>query len=58
MLFTYNAVFRRDRNPTARRIAQVEYLNECLKKYGIVPERIIYHRDKHCEQGKSSEFLR
>ncbi len=42
MLFTYNAAFRRDRKPTKRRISQVEYLNECLKKYGIAPERIVY----------------
>ena len=42
MLFTYNAAFRCDRNLTERRVAQVKHLNECLKKYGITPERIVY----------------
>jgi len=42
MLFTYNAAFRCDRNPTELRVAQVKHLNECLKKYDITPDRIVY----------------
>lgn len=42
MLFTYNAAFRRDRNPTQRRNAQVKHLDESLKQYGVTPERVVY----------------
>jgi hypothetical protein len=62
MLFTYNAAFRCDRNPTKRRAAQVEHLNECLKKYDIVPERIVYVGKEKNETRKyvteSPELLR
>ena len=42
MLFTYNAAFRCDRRPTARRAAQVKCLDECLRKYAVAPERVRY----------------
>jgi len=42
MLFTYNQEFRRDRNRTARRDAQVEHLDECLERYQIDPTRVVY----------------
>ncbi len=42
MLFTYNSAFREDRNPTKKRSAQVTHLHECMDKYGIVKERIVY----------------
>lgn len=42
ILFTYNSAFRRDRNPTPRRASIVNHLLECMDKYGISAERIIY----------------
>ncbi len=42
MLFTYNAAFRHDRNPTTRRAAQVKHLDEALRKYHIAPNRVVY----------------
>ena len=42
ILFTYNAAFRRDRRPTARRDAQLEYLDQLLKEHGIDANRIVY----------------
>lgn len=42
ILYTYNPVFRRDRNPTERREAQIEHLNECFRRYGITAERVVY----------------
>ncbi len=42
ILFTYNQNFRWDRNPTARRDAQVEHLRERLEAYGIDKHRVIY----------------
>jgi hypothetical protein len=42
MLFTYNSVFRRDRNPTARREGQKSNLGDCLWRYGIDPDRVVY----------------
>lgn len=42
MLFTFNPAFRRDRNPTARRSAQIEHLDQCLNNYEIDNDRIVY----------------
>lgn len=42
ILFTYNSAFRTDRNMTKRRKDQVDHLRECMDKYGISAERIIY----------------
>lgn len=42
MLFTYNPEFRRDRNPTARRIALVQHFEDCLKENSIDRKRIVY----------------
>ena len=42
MLFTYNPEFRRDRNPTARRIALVQHVEDCLKENSIDIQRIVY----------------
>jgi len=62
MLFTYNAAFRRDRNPTTRRVAQDKQFDECLKKYDLSPERICYVGEKRKETRtyvtESSDLLR
>lgn len=42
MLFTYNQEFRTDRKSTARRAAQVDHLKECLKRYGVSLDRVVY----------------
>ena len=42
MLFTYDQKFRRDRSPTEKRKAEVAYLDECLTRYEIEADRIVY----------------
>jgi hypothetical protein len=42
VLFTYDPAFRTDRPPTKRRDAQLVHLRECMEKYGITAERIVY----------------
>ncbi len=42
MLFTYNSAFRRDRPQTLKRTKKVQHLLECLDKYGISEDRIVY----------------
>ena len=41
-LFTFNPAYRTDRKMTKRRSEQIEHLNECLDKYGISEDRVIY----------------
>lgn len=42
MLFTFNQKFRLDRPPTATRQAQVKHLRNCMSRYHIKKERIVY----------------
>lgn len=42
IVFTYNSLFREDRNMTAKRKRDVTYLHELMDKYHISKERIIY----------------
>lgn len=41
-LFTFNPAFRTDRKKTKKRSEQIEHLNECLDKYGISEDRVVY----------------
>jgi hypothetical protein len=42
ILFTFDSDFRQDRNPTQRRAAISDHLRECMEKYNITEDRIIY----------------
>jgi transposase len=54
-LFTYNPAFRTDRKKTKRRSDQIEHLNECLDKYGISEDRVVYiGKDK----GETTKYTR
>ena len=54
MLFTYNPNFRRDRRPTAQRIALVQHFDACLKESGIDAKRIVYVGQ---EKGESRYYV-
>ena len=54
MLFTYNQKFRRDRNPTEKRNAEVVHLDECLTRYEIDEDRIVYVGK---EKGENRTFV-
>jgi transposase len=54
MLFTYDQRFRRDRSPTGRRTAEVAYLDECLTRYKIDAQRIVYVGE---EKGENRKFV-
>ena len=54
MLFTFDQRFRRDRSPTERRRVQVAYLDECLTRYKIGVERIVYVGK---EKGEGRKFV-
>ena len=54
MLFTYDQKFRRDRSPTEKRQAEVAYLDECLTRYEIDAERIVYVGK---EKGENRSFV-
>ncbi len=51
-LFTYNPAFRTDRNPTKKRLEQLAHLHECLDKYGISEDRVIYIGESKNEMKK------
>lgn len=42
ILFTFNQAFRRDRNPTPNRVAEVAYLDRVLKEYNVKSRRCVY----------------
>lgn len=54
MLFTYDQRFRRDRSPTEKRKAEVAYLDDCLARYEIDAERIVYVGE---EKGENRKFV-
>lgn len=54
MLFTYDQKFRRDRSPTEKRKAEVAYLDECLTRYEIDADRIVYVGK---EKGENRTFV-
>lgn len=54
MLFTYNQKFRRDRNPTKKRKAELVYLDKCLTRCEIDADRIVYVGE---EKGEDRTFV-
>ena len=42
LLFTYDNRFRRDLKSTKKRDEKLKWLDECLEKYNINPDRVIY----------------
>jgi transposase len=52
MLFTYDQRFRRERSPTEKRKADMAYLDECLTRYKIDAERIVYVGNEKSEHRK------
>ena len=54
MLFTYDQKFRRDRSPTEKHKAEVAYLDECLTRYEICADRIVYVGK---EKGENRTFV-
>ena len=51
-LFSFNSAIRKDRKPTANRLKKMRHLDDCLAKYGISEDRVIYIGEKKNEKKK------